>query len=59
MKISKDTFSKMADMVKLSFTKEEETQIREDLNKKLKFIDAMNLLETDNVEPLTFVQHTP
>lgn len=57
MKIDKDTLFYIADMTWLSLTDEEEKRIRKDLNKKLKFIDSMNLQNTNNVEPLTFV-HT-
>jgi len=50
MKIDKDTFIRLADMAKFEFTRQEEKRLKEDLNKAVDFIDAMNNLDTGNVE---------
>lgn len=55
MKIDKDNFSHLANMVRLNFSKKEEEQLSHDLNQTITFIDAMNQADTDNIEPMTFV----
>lgn len=55
MKINKNNFSHTADMVKLNFSKKEEKQLIDDLNKTFEFIDTMNLLDTENIEPMDYI----
>lgn len=42
MKISKEVFHYISDMVKLSYTEEEENRLIMDLNQLVDFIDSMN-----------------
>ena len=55
MKFTKENFTYIADIVKLDFTKDEEEKVRKELNRMLHFIDSMNELDTDNIEPLTHI----
>ena len=52
MKIDKKTVAKIARLSKLEFNEEEGAVILKDMNKMLEFIDQLNELDTDNVEPL-------
>lgn len=55
MRLSKDNFQYITDTVKLSFVEKEEKDISVKLNKMIDYIDVMNELDTENVEPLTHV----
>ncbi|NLO10505.1 MAG: Asp-tRNA(Asn)/Glu-tRNA(Gln) amidotransferase subunit GatC [Clostridiales bacterium] len=55
MKITKERFNNIADMVKLSLIKEEETKLNKDLNQLLDFIETMNEIDTDDVVPMDYV----
>lgn len=55
MKISKDHFSHIANIAKLTFTEYEEEQLLKDLKKEIDFIDTMNQTDTDDIEPMTYV----
>lgn len=55
MKINKENFSYMSNLVKLDFTKEEEIKLTKDLSETFGFIKKMNALNTDKVEPMTHV----
>ena len=52
MKIDKKTVDKIAKLSKLKFNKEEGDLILNDMNKMLDFIDQLNELDTEGVEPL-------
>ena len=52
MKIDKKTVDKIAKLSKLKFNNEEGDLILNDMNKMLDFIDQLNELDTDGVEPL-------
>lgn len=51
MMIDKNIFTRLADTAKIEFTKKEEKQLTDDLNKTIEFIDTMNELDTEQVEP--------
>lgn len=55
MIITTESLSNMSEMVKLSFTKEEETKLIIDLNQVVKYIEAMNEMDTENEEPLAYI----
>lgn len=57
MKITEDGFKGIANMLKLSFTDKEERELLKDLNKEIDYIDTMNEMNTDGVEPITYI-HT-
>lgn len=55
MKITEDGFKRIADMIKLGFTEKEKRELIRDLNEDVDFIDTMNEISTDGVEPITYV----
>jgi len=55
MKIDSSTVDKLADLAKLEFDKVSKENIIEDLNKVLAFVDKLNELDTENIEPLTYM----
>lgn len=55
MKIDNATVDKLADLAKLEFDKESKKNIITDLNRILSFIEKLNELDTDNVEPLIYM----
>lgn len=55
MKLDKKTVEKIADLAKLEFDEEAKTAIINDLNKILRFVDKLNELNTDDVEPLIYI----
>lgn len=52
MQIDNNTVSKIATLAKLQFDEVGTEQIKNDLNRMLKFVDKINEINTDNVEPL-------
>ena len=52
MKINKEVITKLSGLSKLKFNKEETELISEDLSKMVNFINQLNELETDGIEPL-------
>lgn len=52
MKINKEIITKLCGLSKLKFNKEEAELISEDLSKMVNFINQLNELETDGIEPL-------
>ena len=57
MDISNETIEKLADIDKLEFNGEEKEKLKDDLNKIITFIDKLNELDTQNVEPLIFMSN--
>lgn len=55
MKITNEIFHNISDMVKLSYTEEEEIRLIKDLNQLVEFIDPMNEQNTDNEEPMSYI----
>ncbi len=55
MRITKERFNKIAEIVKLSYTEEEEVKLHKDLNQLVKFIETMNEMDTDGVEPMAYI----
>ena len=52
MKVNKELIAKLSSLSKLKFNKEETELISKDLSKMVKFINQLNELETDGIEPL-------
>ena len=52
MKVNKELITKLSSLSKLKFNKEETKLISEDLSKMVNFINQLNELETDGIEPL-------
>lgn len=55
MKIDSSTVDKLADLAKLEFDAKAKKKIINDLNRMLEFVDKLNELDTQNVEPLTYM----
>lgn len=55
MQITNDTIDKLAHLARLEFENEDKDRIREDLQKILGFVDKLNELDTEGVEPMIFM----
>jgi aspartyl-tRNA(Asn)/glutamyl-tRNA(Gln) amidotransferase subunit C len=55
MDISIETIDKLADLAKLEFNGEEKEKLKNDLSSIITFIDKLNELDTEHVEPLIFM----
>ena len=61
MSVDLKTVDRIATLAKLSFDDEEKKEITQDLNKMLAFIDQLNEVDTEGVEPLIYMldEETP
>lgn len=59
-KVNEKIIDEIAHLARLEFNAEEKVQIANDLNRMLGFIDKLNELNTDEVEPLIYLsnEHT-
>lgn len=55
MQIDKKTVDELAQLARLEYDDESKTEMINDLNKILKFVDKLNELDTSNVEPLIYM----
>jgi aspartyl-tRNA(Asn)/glutamyl-tRNA(Gln) amidotransferase subunit C len=55
MDISNELIDKLADLAKLEFTGDAKDGIRKDLSNMLDFVNKLNELDTEGVEPLIFM----
>lgn len=53
MKVTKETLEKMAHLARLEVKKEDEDQLIGDLSEILTWVEELNEVDTENVEPLT------
>jgi len=53
MSVTKDDVKHIAKLAKLEFNDEEMVKYTEDLNKILEYVDKLNELDTENIEPLS------
>ena len=58
MPVDNETVDRVAELAKLNFNDDAKEDIKKDLNKMLNFVDKLNELNTENVEPLTSVAAT-
>lgn len=58
MKITKETVDQVATLAKLSFTDSEKERIQEDLSKIIDFMEKINEVDTEGVEPLTHINES-
>jgi len=54
-KIDKDTVDRLAHLARLEFNEEEKTELVQNMNRMLVFVDKLNELNTDRVEPLIYM----
>lgn len=55
MKIDNNTVDKLSDLAKLEFDEGAKKEIIDDLNKILSFVEKLNELDTDNIDPLIYM----
>ena len=55
MQIDESTVDKLANLAKLEFDADAKKEIVKDLNRVLNFVDKLNEMNTDNVEPLVYM----
>jgi aspartyl-tRNA(Asn)/glutamyl-tRNA(Gln) amidotransferase subunit C len=58
MKIDEKTVDAIAHLARLEFEKEEKAEIIDKMNKILTFVDKLNEVDTDNIEPLIYMNET-
>lgn len=55
MDINDEVIDKLADLSRLKFEGEDRNEIKEDLSRMLSFVDKLNELDTEGVEPLIYM----
>lgn len=55
MQIDKQTIKKLSNLSKLSFSEQEENEIIKDLTQIVTFVEKLQEVDTENVEPLIYV----
>ena len=55
MKIDQTLIDKLAKLSQLEFDADNKAKMEDDLNKILAFVDKLNEVDTDNVEPLIYL----
>lgn len=53
MQITKDTVRKIAHLARLEFKEEDEAKMQQDLNNILTWMEKLQQIDTENIEPLT------
>lgn len=54
-KINSKTVDEVAHLARLEFSDEAKVEIENDMNRMLSFVDKLNELNTDNIEPLIYM----
>jgi aspartyl-tRNA(Asn)/glutamyl-tRNA(Gln) amidotransferase subunit C len=54
-RITPETIDKIAHLARLEFENEAKTEIEKDMNRMLEFVDKLNELNTEQVEPLIYM----
>lgn len=57
MKIDKDTLNKIAHLARLEFNEKDTDQMLKDMNNIVAFVEKLNEVNTDGVEPLTTMSY--
>ncbi len=55
MEITNDIIDKLANLAKLQFEDNQKDEIRKDLSKIIAFVDKIDELDTENIEPLIHI----
>lgn len=55
MKIDNQTFDRMAHLARLTFSEAERTAIMQDMNKMLDFVEQLQEVDTQHIEPLIYM----
>ncbi len=59
MAVDKLTVKKIATLAKLEFNEEQTVSIQQDLSRMLDFVNKLNEVDTNNVEPLVYMLDEP
>jgi aspartyl-tRNA(Asn)/glutamyl-tRNA(Gln) amidotransferase subunit C len=59
MEITDKTIDKLADLARLNFEGVRKAEIKQDLERMLNFVDKLNELDTEGVEPLVYMTNEP
>lgn len=59
MEVTDRIIDKLADLSRLRFDGAERTHIKHDLEKMLAFVDKLNTVDTDGVDPLIYMTDAP
>jgi len=57
MNIDKDTLNKIAHLARLEFDEKDSEKMMKDMNNIISFVEKLNEVNTDGVEPLTTMSH--
>jgi len=57
MRVTVQDVEKIAELAKLSVTEDEKVEFRKRLDEMLDYVDQLNTLNTEGIEPTFFVQH--
>ena len=55
IKVTRDLVDSLAELAKLNFDTKESEQIKSDLEKMLDFVNTISKINTDNIEPLIYI----
>lgn len=55
MSVNSETFDRIAELAKLEFLQEEKNAILTDMNRMLDFIEKLNELDTEGIDPLVYM----
>ena len=55
MKVDNELVERLAQLSRLEFNNQEKEEIKKDLEKILSFMEQLNEVNTDNVEPLVYI----
>ncbi|MEC9303225.1 MAG: Asp-tRNA(Asn)/Glu-tRNA(Gln) amidotransferase subunit GatC [Bacteroidota bacterium] len=55
IKVTQDLIDNLSELSKLNFDQKQSQQIKFDLEKMLEFVNTISQINTDNVEPLVYV----
>lgn len=55
MKITEETVEKLAHLARLEFKQEEKAVMAEEMSRMLDFVDQLNQVNTDGIEPLIYM----
>ena len=55
MKVSDELIDRLANLAKIEFDDKARSEIKNDMNKMLEFVDKLNEINTEGVDPLIFM----
>ena len=55
MKVSDELIDRLANLAKIEFDDKARSEIKNDMNKMLEFVDKLNEIDTEGIDPLIFM----